>query len=295
MRAALVAVVGPHPSPAAFLAWLVRAEQPFGSAEHLAAQGVADQAFTALCAAHLYEDATRASRLKSEFVSTMSHELRTPLNVIMGYNQLLNETLPPDPETTRALDAVRRAGNELLELVEATLDLGRLETGRESMREEPLRIRELFDELAREFAGVPRPTGVALGWDAGDDPTIVVDRRKLKTVLKNLVDNALKFTPAGSVRVDCMSLGDRYRLRVMDTGIGIRPEDQAVVFEMFRQADSSDTRRYGGAGLGLYIVRQLARLLLGEVTLESQPGRGTTFTLTLPRTGAGGGRQRSAA
>jgi signal transduction histidine kinase len=125
----LVAAVGPHPDPAGVIAWLRRGDAPFTRAHRLAAQGIADQAFTALSAARLYEDASRASRLKSEFVSTMSHELRTPLNVIMGYNQMLAETLPADDEATRALDGVQRASLELLELVDATLDMGRLEAG----------------------------------------------------------------------------------------------------------------------------------------------------------------------
>jgi signal transduction histidine kinase len=292
---ALIAAVGPNPGAAGFVFWTRRSAQPFSRAHRLAAQGIADQAFTALSAARLYEDAARASRLKSEFVSTMSHELRTPLNVIMGYNQILHESLDPEPETSRALDAVRRASLELLDLVDATLDLGRLEAGREHVREEPVAVRELFDELARELAPVPRAANVVLRWDAGDGPTLIVDRRKLKTVLKNLAGNALKFTPAGTVRVECRRVDEQCVFRVVDTGIGIRPEDQAAVFEMFRQADSSDTRRYGGTGLGLYIVRQLVRLLAGEITLQSTVGRGSTFTVTVPLAGTRGGRQRPAA
>ena len=155
------------------------------------------------------------------------------------------------------------------------------------VHEAPVVVRKLFDELAREFMGVSRAAGVALLWDAEDGASLVVDRRKLKTVLKNLVGNALKFTPAGSVRVECRTAHDACRLRVIDSGIGIRREDQAIIFDMFRQADASDTRRYGGTGLGLYIVRQLVGLLAGEVTLESAPGCGATFTITLPLTGAG--------
>src|SRR5262249_11796454 len=115
---ALVAAVGPTPSPGGVLGWGRRADGPFTRRHRPPAQGIADQAYPALSAAELYEEATRASRLKSEFVSTMSHELRTPLNVIMGYNQILGETVPAGEETTRALDAVQRASLELLELVE---------------------------------------------------------------------------------------------------------------------------------------------------------------------------------
>jgi signal transduction histidine kinase len=290
----LAAAVGPWPTPVAFVAWTRRTPVPFSRAERLAAQGIAEQAHTALAAAALYADARRASRIKSEFVSTMSHELRTPLNVIMGYNQILAETLAPDPEVGHALDAVRRAGVELLDLVESTLDLGRLEAGREAVHEETVRVLDLFEELGGEFAAVPRAPGVVLIWDPGDDPCLTADRRKLRTILKNLVGNALKFTPAGSVRVECRIAGERCRFRVADTGIGIDPRDQAAVFEMFRQGDSSDSRRYGGTGLGLYIVRRLVRLLGGEVGLESAPGRGSVFTVTVPVRGAGT-QERSAA
>jgi signal transduction histidine kinase len=282
----LAAAIGPHPMPAGFITWNRTAAEPFTLGQRLAAQGIADQAFTALSAARLYEEAARASQLKSEFVSTMSHELRTPLNVIMGYTQILRETLAADPETVRTLDGVQHASIELLDLVEATLDLGRLETGRESVVAETVDVRALFEELAGEFAPVPRAAGVALHWDATSAPGLTADRRKLRVVLKNLVSNALKFTPAGSIRVEARRVGDHCRFRVVDTGIGIRPADQAVVFEMFRQADSSDTRRYGGTGLGLYIVRRLVELLGGEVALESAPGCGSTFTVTVPLDGA---------
>ena len=294
----LIAAIGPHPEPIGFLAWHRRSPEPFAPGQRLAAQGIADQANTAIGAARLYEAAARASRLKSEFVSTMSHELRTPLNVIMGYSQILGEIVPQDGESAAALDAVRRASVELLDLVEATLDLGRLEAGTEHVHEDTVALPALFDELASEFAAVPRAAGVSLQWDAGPPLDLWTDRRKLKTILKNLVGNALKFTPAGSVRVECRHDAERCRIRVVDTGIGIRSEHQAIIFEMFRQADSSDSRRYGGTGLGLYIVRQLLQLLGGAVELESRSGHGSVFSVSLPRRaigGVAGARQRSAA
>ena len=194
-----------------------------------------------------------------------------------------------------ALDGVQRASVELLDLVEATLNLGRLETGRESVTWESVDVRALFEELAGEFSAVPRGTGVALQWDATAAPVVTADRRKLRVIVKNLVSNALKFTPAGSIRVEARETGDQCRIRVVDTGIGIRAEDQAVIFEMFRQADSSDTRRYGGTGLGLYIVRRLVQLLAGQVTLESAPGCGSTFTVAIPIAGAASASARSVA
>jgi signal transduction histidine kinase len=289
-RRACTAIVGPHDDPCGWISWLRHDATPFTAGERLAVLGIADQAQTALAAAALYEDAARVSRLKSEFVSTMSHELRTPLNVITGYAQILAETLPPEPETARALDAVRRASRELLDLIDATLDLGRLESGQHRVDEQSVSLRALFDELAGEFAGVPRAAGVTLSWDVPDADAIVADRQKLRIVIKNLVGNALKFTPAGGVRVEARCADGTCRLRIIDTGIGIRAEDQALVFEMFRQADSSDSRRFGGTGLGLYIVRRLLDLLGGRIALESTPGVGTTFTVMLPVAGTGGTR-----
>ena len=282
----LSASIGAAGEPAGALWWLREHPAPFTRAEQTAAEGLAEQAVSALRAARLFDEARRASRLKSEFVSTMSHELRTPLNVIVGYSEILSETVAADEDGRRALLSMRRAGLELIDLVDSTLDLGRLEAGRERLDEERRDVRSLFRELALEMEGVPRLPGVALQWEAESHAALTVDCRKLKTVLKNLVGNALKFTASGFVRAECKVDGDHLRFRVIDTGIGIAAEDQRVVFEMFRQADSSDTRRYGGTGLGLYIVQQLVRVMGGALALESTPGKGSTFTVTLPVAGA---------
>jgi signal transduction histidine kinase len=128
---------------------------------------------------------------------------------------------------------------------------------------------------------------VRLEWSATAPAiSMVTDPRKLATALRNLVSNALKFTEEGRVRAEVARAGDRVEFRVADTGIGIRPEDHAAVFEMFRQADGSDSRRYGGSGLGLYIVRRFVHQLGGTVGLDSAPGRGSVFTVTLPRAAA---------
>jgi signal transduction histidine kinase len=256
------------------------AEPQFSEPRVLLAEGVAHQAAIALANARLVNDLQTAGRVKSEFVSTMSHELRTPLHVIMGYTEMLDDL--PAEEHPRAVEKIRAASRELLELIEATLNLNRLEIGGDAPRVEPVAVQELWDELASEFDALPRPAGLALCWEPAGDLVLATDRRKLRTVVKNLVGNALKFTSAGEVAVRAAVDGAQCRITVRDTGVGIRVDQVPLIFEMFRQADSSDTRSYGGVGLGLYIVRRLIEQLGGEVSVESEPGRGSTFTVSLP-------------
>jgi signal transduction histidine kinase len=188
-------------------------------------------------------------------------------------------------DRTQALEGIRRANAELLELIEATLDLNRLESGRDQPQLAPVALRELWDELAEELAAVPRAPGVRLDWRPASDVVLVSDRRKLKIIVKNLVGNALKFTPRGRVEIDCRIEQAHCLLAVSDTGIGIAAEHLASVFEPFRQVDGSDRRHYGGVGLGLHIVRRLCTQLGAHVAVTSQPGSGSTFTIRLPLTG----------
>ncbi|HEV7735430.1 MAG TPA: GAF domain-containing sensor histidine kinase [Candidatus Binatia bacterium] len=244
------------------------------------AEGLAQSAAIALDNARLVDDLQRAGRLKSEFVSTMSHELRTPLNVIIGYTDMLDE-LDGSAHAT-ALERIRGASRELLELIEATLNLSRLESGHDLPHLEPVALDELWDELAQEFAALPRPTGVGLRWEAATGGPVHADRRKVRIIVKNLVGNALKFTPTGEVVASCDVAPGRLRIVVRDTGVGIRADQLPVIFEMFRQVDSSDSRSYGGVGLGLHIVHRLCGQLGGTVAVVSAPGQGSTFTVTLP-------------
>jgi len=255
----------------------------FTSTQLRLARGIAQIASVALANARLVEQLERVSRLKSEFVSTVSHELRTPLNVILGYAEMARDPGFDADERLALLGRIDDAGAQLLELIESTLEVGRLEAGRENIRIEPVALRSFWRALGDGCATIPHRPEVRLEWsDAIPDVTLETDPRKLTVVLRNLVGNALKFTEEGWVRVEVTVAGDGIRFTVADTGIGIRPEDQGTIFEMFRQADGSDSRRFGGTGLGLYIVRRFVQQLGGTVMLESTPGSGSRFTVALP-------------
>jgi signal transduction histidine kinase len=251
-------------------------------------RGITEAATVALENARVVADLERASRLKSEFVSTMSHELRTPLHVILGCVEMLRDPGLGGPEQARCLERADRAGRELLGMIEDTLEVGRIDAGVHDLRLAPVALQPLWGELRVQCAGLPRRPPVALAWD-DDAPalTIVTDARKLAAVVRNLVHNALKFTLKGHVRVAVAAEPDGLAIRVADTGIGIREEDREAIFEMFRQGDGSDTRVYGGAGLGLHIVRRFVDELGGKIHVTSALGEGSVFTVRLPLRAAG--------
>jgi signal transduction histidine kinase len=249
--------------------------------------GIAYQTVAAIENGRLVRNLRAANNLKSEFIGTMSHELRTPLNAIMGYSELLRDgdfgaiSAEQRDVTVKVLDYSR----QLLELIQATLDVSRMESGALPVTVAPVDIAGLLDELERQIPVSWVKPGVALGFDVERDlPEMQSDHAKLKMIVRNLVHNALKFTERGSVTVHATLAPDGATLEiaVTDTGIGITPEDQAIIFEMFRQVDGSDRRRHDGVGLGLYIVRRLTATLGGTIAVESQPGRGSRFLLRFP-------------
>jgi len=251
------------------------------------ARGIGQLASLALQNVRLVEEMERTSRLKSEFVSTMSHELRTPLNVIIGYDRLLLEgefgTL--SPEQTEPIRRIDQNAEQLLELITATLDLSRLEAGTLEVEWNDLTVSELIEEIDAETRELQKKPGVRFGWHVAEAlPPILTDRLKLKVVLKNLFTNAVKFTDRGRIDVCVEQRPAGVVFRVSDTGIGISSHEHTAIFDPFHQADGSSTRRHGGVGLGLNIVRRLVDLLGGTVSVESRPGQGSTFRVWLPST-----------
>lgn len=246
---------------------------------------IAEHATIALGNAQLLEEAREASALKSEFVSTMSHELRTPLNVILGYTEILRDADGATPsEVVTLLDRIETSSRDLLDLVDATLQVGRLEAGAIRVQRELVRIGDLLDSFDAATAGLPHCPEVGLFWDCPLDRTSCThtDRAKAALIVRNLVNNAFKFTERGAVRVAVRNVGGTLSIEVRDTGIGIPDEKLPVIFGMFRQVDTPSSSGPTGVGLGLYIVDQLVRRLGGRIEVESRVGFGTSFTVFLP-------------
>jgi len=251
------------------------------------ARGVAQMAAVAITNARLYDELQTASRIRSEFVSTISHELRTPLNVMLGYLEMVRDPDLPEDDKLQLLDRSQQNGFQLLELIESTLEIGRIDAGRDEVRWESVHFGVFWRELGRDCTHLRKPESVALEWETDiRDLTLRTDPRKLTIIVRNLVGNALKFTERGFVRAEATMERGALFIQVRDTGIGIKIDDQDAIFEKFRQADGSETRRFGGSGLGLYIVRRFAEQLGGTVVVSSTPGEGSTFTVRLPVAGA---------
>jgi signal transduction histidine kinase len=231
------------------------------------------------------ERAETASQAKSEFLASMSHELRTPLSAIVGYMELLEGEMvgPVAPLQKRYLGRVKAAGNHLISIIEEILTFSRVEAGREEVHIEDVGVAALVRGVGELFEPQARQKGVTLVVGGpGDDVVLRTDPTKLRQILINLLGNALKFTEVGQVRLVATCADDRLLVRVHDSGGGIAASHLERIFDPFTQVDQSLRREKGGTGLGLPVSRRLARLLGGDVTVESQPGEGATFTLSLP-------------
>jgi len=235
------------------------------------------------------DEIEQASKIKGEFLSVMSHELRTPLSVVMGYAGMIKERLLGDISAQQddALQKLLTRANDQLNMINAIMQITQLESRSLVLERHLVNLSEMLAHLKNDYALSHAKREVTLNWNCPVEPIVIVtDGGKLKEILVNLINNALKFTPQGSVTVSIRVHDDARRkwvqLSVADTGVGI-PKDQCVkIFEKFYQVDSSETRLYGGVGLGLYIVKHFAEFLGGKVDVASQPGFGSTFTVTIP-------------
>ncbi|CAM5745806.1 putative Hybrid signal transduction histidine kinase J [Streptomyces afghaniensis 772] [Streptomyces afghaniensis] len=238
-----------------------------------------------------------SSQYKSEFLANMSHELRTPLNSLLILARLLSDN--PDghlsDQEVQFATTIHRSGSDLLQLINDILDLSKIEAGRMDVRPKRLPLIKLLDYVHATFRPLTIDRGLAFELAVGEDVPreVYSDEQRLQQILRNLLSNAIKFTASGKVelRVDRVKDAEHHYVRdtddviafaVSDTGIGIAPEKLPVIFEAFQQADGTTNRKYGGTGLGLSISREIAGLLGGRIVAESEPGKGSTFTLYVP-------------
>ena len=233
----------------------------------------------------LYEQLEAASRHKSEFLANTSHELRTPLNAILGYTELIVDGIYGDvPDKIReVLERVQSNGRHLLGLINDVLDLSKIEAGRLALSVGDYSMKEVVQTVVSATEALVSEKHLRLKTEVADDlPTAEGDERRITQVLLNLVGNAIKFTEAGEITITVAAADGLFQVAVADTGPGIAPEDQDLVFEEFRQLDSSSTRTKGGTGLGLAISKKIVELHGGRIWVESEPGRGSRFRFTLP-------------
>ncbi|MBX3376172.1 MAG: PAS domain-containing protein [Phycisphaeraceae bacterium] len=230
--------------------------------------------------------AESANRAKSEFLANMSHEIRTPMTAILGYADLLSDCSEEERETY--IDTIKRNSDHLLSIINDILDVSKIEAGKMTVESVPVDPALVLGDIASLMAVKARARGISfsLEHDTPLPPTIRTDPVRLRQILLNLVGNAIKFTEIGGITVRAAfepdaPAGPRLRLTISDTGIGMTREQVDRLFAAFQQADSSTTRRFGGSGLGLRISRSLANLLGGDISVSSQPGRGSTFTVTI--------------
>jgi signal transduction histidine kinase len=256
----------------------------------------ADQAVIAIENVRLFDEIQdksrqlqQASENKSQFVSSMSHELRTPLNAIIGLTEMMvkNAARFGTEKAQEPLQRVNRAGTHLLGLINQVLDLSKIEAGKLELNPQTVQLAPLIKDVIDTAGQLAEQNKNRLVVDAQENlGALTIDPMRLRQILLNLLSNACKFTKAGEVRLAARKVSDGstfVEFAVSDTGIGMSAEQQAKLFEEFTQADATTAQRFGGTGLGLAITRKLARMMGGDVTVTSQVGKGSVFTVRLPR------------
>jgi len=231
------------------------------------------------------EQVAEANRLKSEFLSNMSHELRTPLNSVMALSRVIMMQAKDklSEEELNYLEIIQRNGQNLLSLINDILDLSKIEAGKMDVTPKLFSITSTIETIMERLEPVAEEKGIAMNQETPDNlPQIESDEVRVHQILQNLMGNALKFTDQGSVTVSARSDAEKVYIQVADTGIGISAKDLSQIFQEFRQVDGTTARPYEGTGLGLAIAHKAAKMLGGDLTVESAPGKGSTFTLVLP-------------
>src|SRR6185437_11337527 len=225
-----------------------------------------------------------ATQLKSKFLASMSHELRTPLNAIVGFSDLLAEQAPGqlNPKQLRFVQHIKQGSTHLLQLINDILDLSKIEAGQLEFRYEDFGIKDALPEVLSTIRPLAMAKNITLSESSTSGLSIYADRVRFKQVLYNLLSNAVKFTPnGGRVEIEACRMDQMVQVSVLDTGIGIRPDDHALVFEEFRQVEGS-TNAHEGTGLGLAISKRLVEEQGGTISLESELGKGSKFTVSFP-------------
>lgn len=275
------------------LSLYTKEEHRFSSEEMNFLVALANQAAMAVYNSRLYEQAKkqateleRSNKIKDEFLGVMSHELRTPLNIIMNYAEALSMRTfgKMTRHQDKCVEKIKSQTSHLTAMINAILEITKIEAGTVTIHKEPIDLKSFLDEMQSDYM-MPMERDLTLRWEPQADlPVVVSDRTKLKHILSNLINNAIKFTEQGSVVVSVrmLEIGDTVEFQVTDTGPGIPDELIPVVFDKFRQIDSTTTRIHSGAGLGLYIVKTFTELLEGTVRVQSKLDEGSVFTVRLP-------------
>jgi two-component system chemotaxis sensor kinase CheA len=286
-----------------YLCLFSKKEREFSAEESEFLSALAAQVAVAIHNAELYagtvalaEDLRRSNKVKDDFLSIMSHELRTPLNIVMNCAEIMRTGIVGEINTEQAdiLDRLMTQAKNQLTLVNGILHATRMETEQLTASLENVDLKEFFENLKSDYAISFSKDNVELRWNfAADLPSVSLDRDKLRHILENLINNAIKFTETGSITVSArlVEAGASAKtashdlwleLAVADTGVGIPTDSLALIFEKFCQLDATSTRLHGGVGIGLYLVNRFATVLGGDVTVKSELGKGSTFTVTLP-------------